>query len=188
MLKLTKKKAKKNMAMSNQICIIFDDERWKDSLCNCEVWANDVCAQTLQYLKDYNLGFDGWIDKEIIINLSLSNNQCVQALNSQFRGKDKPTNVLSFANIDDEYFAEMMAENYEIELGDIIVALETLQKEAKEKNILLESHFAHLLVHGILHLFGYDHQDDDEADEMENIEIEILKRLNIEDPYNEIDA
>ena len=174
--------------MNNQICVILDDERWNDYLKECKVWANEVFALTLLYLKNENLGFEGWENKKIIINLSLSNDECVQALNLQFRGKNKPTNVLSFANIDDECFADMLAENSEIELGDIIVALDTLQREAKEKNILLENHFAHLLVHGILHLFGYDHQVDEEADEMEGIEVEILKKLNIENPYNEVDA
>ena len=176
------------MVMNNHIYVIFDDSRWNDDLDDCEVWANEIFAQTLRYLKENNLGFEGWENKDIIINLSLSNGESVRKLNAQFRGKDKPTNVLSFANIDDDDFENMLETSNEIELGDIVVALETLKKEAEVKNILLRNHFAHLTVHGILHLFGYDHQDDDEADEMESIEIEILKNLGIENPYNDIDS
>ena len=100
----------------------------------------------------------------------------------QIDGGDKQT---MFANIDDEAFEdEFLSENV-IELGDIIMAVETLEDEAKIKSILVENHFAHLLIHGILHLFGYDHIEDDEAEEMEGIEVDILKELGIADPYEE---
>ena len=113
------------------------------------------------------------------------NNEEVQKLNREFRAKDKPTNVLSFANIDDEGFEDEFLSADMIELGDIIMAFETLQNEADIKKISLEDHFAHLLVHGILHLFGYDHQKDEEADEMEDIEINILEKMDIANPYEE---
>ena len=73
----------------------------------------------------------------------------------------------------------------EIELGDIIIALETMQLEAKEKGISLKDHYCHLLTHGILHLLGFDHQNDEEAEYMENFEINILQQLNISNPYTE---
>ena len=117
--------------------------------------------------------------------MSLSNNEEVQKLNREFRAKDKPTNVLSFANIDDEGFEDEFLSADMIELGDIIMTYETLQNEADIKKISLKDHFAHLLVHGILHLFGYDHQKDEEADEMENIEINILEKMDIANPYEE---
>lgn len=171
--------------MNNHLEVLIDDARWFEKLSGIEFFAVQVFDTALLYLQQNGLGEEVGFDKPIMINLSLNNNAEVQSLNAEFRGKDKPTNVLSFANIDDETFADSAAESAEIELGDIIVALETLEDEAAQKNISLQNHFAHLLIHGILHLFGYDHQDDEEAEEMESIEIEILKILQIENPYKE---
>lgn len=171
--------------MNNRLEVLVDDDRWEKALDRTEETARKVFDTALQYLQQQKLGEEVGFDKPIVINLSLSNNEEVQRLNAEFRGKDKPTNVLSFANIDDDDFEMMLAECEEIELGDIIVALETLEDEAGQKKISLYEHFAHLLVHGILHLFGYDHQDDEEAEEMESLEIKILKLLDIENPYEE---
>lgn len=170
---------------SNSLNVIFDDERWNKKISDVETFADKVFAETLRFLSKNDLGFDGWNNKPVSISLSLSNNAEVQKLNREFRGKDKPTNVLSFANIDDEAFEDEFLSEDVIELGDIIMAVETLEDEAGIKSILIENHFAHLLIHGILHLFGYDHVEDDEADEMEGIEIDILKVLNIANPYEE---
>ena len=165
--------------------IIVEEEAWKTKFDDVEDQAYSVLQASLSFLNENDLGFEGWDNKSVVIGLSLSNNDAVQKLNFEFRGKDKPTNVLSFANIDDECFEnEFLAEDV-IELGDIIMAIETLEDEANIKGISLKAHFSHLLVHGILHLFGYDHQDDDEADEMESIEIDILKNLGIVNPYEE---
>ena len=68
-------------------------------------------------------------------------------------------------------------------LGDIIIALETIQREANEQNKSFDNHFTHMLVHGCLHLMGFDHITDDEAEEMETLEVQILKQLNIKNPY-----
>jgi probable rRNA maturation factor len=170
---------------SNSLNIIFDDESWKNKLPEVDDFANEVFDNALRFLSENDLGFEGWDNKPVSINLSLSNNDEVQKLNREFRAKDKPTNVLSFANIDDEFFEDEFLKEDVIELGDVIMAIETLEDEAKIKNISLQNHFAHLLIHGILHLFGYDHIEDDEADEMEGIEIDILKELSIANPYEE---
>ena len=98
---------------------------------------------------------------------------------------DKPTNVLSFANIDDENFEQDISLSDKIELGDIIIAFETMQREAKEKNITLHDHYCHLFTHGLLHLLGFDHIEDDEAEYMEDFEIQILKTMDIANPYQE---
>ena len=124
-------------------------------------------------------------DKELCFNLCLSNNQEVHALNKEFRGMDKPTNVLSFANIDDPDFEKQAQKQDSLEMGDMIIALETMQQEAAIKKISLHDHFCHLLTHSVLHLFGYDHLTDNEADHMEHLEIQILKLLNINNPYEE---
>ena len=125
------------------------------------------------------------LNKDFSLNLALSDNQTVQALNKEFRGLDKPTNVLSFANIDDPFFETMLENENDVELGDVIVAFETLSKEADELEISLKDHFCHLWVHGMLHILGYDHIKDNERLEMEAREVEILKKLGIENPYQE---
>ena len=170
------------MVMNNQLNVIVDDEKWPE---DCIGKACDIFDAAIEYLQKNNLGNEIGFSKPIVINLSLSDNNTVQQLNAEFRKMDKPTNVLSFANIDSDDFCENIKQEKQIELGDIIIALGVLQEEAKVKNISLKDHFAHLLVHGILHLFGYDHQDDKDAEEMEQIEINILSRLNINNPYEE---
>ena len=97
-------------------------------------------------------------------------------LNREWRDIDKSTNVLSFPQL--EPFAPVQGL-----VGDIILARETLEREAAEMGIGFEAHFTHLVVHGFLHLLGYDHVDDDEAEEMEGLETRILATLGIADPY-----
>ena len=127
-------------------------------------------------------------DKNYIVNLCLSNDAEVQRLNKEFRGMDKPTNVLSFANLDDDSFWDTLEIDNEVELGDIIIAFETLKKEADIKNISTYAHFCHLAVHGFLHILGFDHQEDKEAEEMETLETEILAAFSIDNPYEDTEA
>ncbi|MTI17900.1 rRNA maturation RNase YbeY [Rhodobacteraceae bacterium RKSG542] len=116
---------------------------------------------------------------ETEVSLVFSDDDHVQELNRTWRNKDKPTNVLSFPGDDKEEppFGPL--------LGDIILARQTVEREAQELGIPFEHHLIHLIVHGTLHLFGYDHQFDDEAEEMEGEERKILARLDIPDPYQD---
>ena len=99
-------------------------------------------------------------------------------LNKQYRHKIGPTNILSFPI--------EVPEGIDLNLlGDLVICAPLLEKEALEQNKPFMSHWAHIIVHGILHLLGYDHIDDDEAEIMENKEIKILSTLNIENPYIE---
>lgn len=107
----------------------------------------------------------------------------VQALNRDWRGKDRPTNVLSFPMLDAAELAQAGAAGTDILLGDIILAEETVAREAAEKSVRVEDHVSHLLVHGTLHLLGHDHIDDRAADAMEALEVQILRQLAIADPY-----
>lgn len=111
--------------------------------------------------------------------VALSADEQVAELNASYRGKQAPTNVLSFPAgpsipIDD---------NDPQFLGDIVLALETLQREAAELGISVEHHMQHLVVHGLLHLLGYDHATEAEAEVMEGLEVAILARLGVADPY-----
>ncbi len=99
-----------------------------------------------------------------------------QTLNHQYRGKDSSTNVLSFPF--------EMPEGIELDLlGDLVVCAEVVSREANEQNKPLFNHWCHMVVHGVLHLLGFDHINSDEAEEMEQLEREILASLNIPDPY-----
>jgi len=107
----------------------------------------------------------------------------VQALNREWRMKDAPTNVLSFPMIPRAELLAMKTDGGPEMLGDIALAYETCCREAEEKRIALENHAAHLLVHGLLHLAGHDHQVNGEAEAMESLEVKALALMGIADPY-----
>jgi probable rRNA maturation factor len=110
----------------------------------------------------------------------------VHTLNREWRGKDKPTNVLSFPMLEREDLLALPAEGPPEMLGDIALALETCAREAAEKGASLADHATHLLIHGFLHLAGYDHEiSPADADAMEALEIAALAKLGIADPYDD---
>ena len=108
-----------------------------------------------------------------------------QQLNLDYRGKDYATNILSFPNElpDIDLDPELLAELDDGYLGDLVICAEVLEREATEQHKPVEQHWAHLLVHGILHLQGFDHITDAEAEEMEALEVKILGKLGFPDPY-----
>ena len=103
--------------------------------------------------------------------ISLVSDRQMKKINFQFRDKNKPTNVLSFPAFDRLF------------LGDIVIAYETLECEAKEQKKKFNDHLTHLILHSILHLLGHDHEEEKMAQKMEKLEIKILKQLDIENPY-----
>ncbi|MEH6702184.1 rRNA maturation RNase YbeY [Parasphingorhabdus sp.] len=122
----------------------------------------------------------------IEISVKLSDNAEVQTLNKAYRSKDKPTNVLSFPQIQPDLLETLAnTDDGEALLGDIILAFETCRDEALAKDISLSTHVTHLIVHGTLHLLGYDHENETDAGVMENIEINALATLGIANPYAE---
>ncbi len=119
------------------------------------------------------------------ISVKLSDDSGVRALNRQYRGKDKPTNILSFPLVQQDLLESVThnSDDGEVLLGDMILAWETCEREAIEKDIPLADHFSHLIAHGILHLIGYDHEEEAQAVQMEDIERRALAKLGIADPY-----
>lgn len=165
-----------------QVNIDIEDGRWEDAvdgLSSCAVQVAETAARVLAEEVDFLA-----LDKEFYINLCLSSDQEVHKLNKQYRNMDKPTNVLSFAAIDDEDF-DPFGDEQEMMLGDVIIAYETMRREADVQGVSLHDHFCHLWTHGILHVLGFDHMTPEEAAEMEGFETKILAEMGIDDPYRE---
>lgn len=143
---------------------------------NAEGWPDDLepIAETAirEALKQSRAKVAGVAEASVV----LTDDAEQRELNKQWRGFDKSTNVLSFPQI--EPFSPVIGL-----LGDITLARETVQAEADEMGITFEAHFTHLVVHGFLHLLGYDHIEEEDAEEMEGLETEILATLGIADPY-----
>ena len=123
-------------------------------------------------------------DRDIEVNIKLTDDSEIQILNREFRGKDKPTNVLSFPGMTDEDL-DFLPDDAHFHLGDIALAFETINREADDQEKTLQNHVLHLTVHGLLHLLGFDHETDDEATEMETLEVDILAKQSIPNPYKE---
>ncbi len=111
------------------------------------------------------------------VNIKIVDNNEIKNLNKKFRNKDRPTNVLSFTNED---ISRRITNN----LGDIAISYEYVERESKEQDKKFDDHIVHMFIHGIYHILGFDHKDDPMADKMENKEIILLKKLNINNPYN----
>ena len=117
------------------------------------------------------------------LSVRLAGDEEVRALNAEWRGKDKPTNVLSFPMLGPDEFQNANVAGPEMLLGDLILARGVCESEAADKKLSVEQHAAHLVVHGTLHLLGYDHHDDEQAADMETREVRALQRLGIANPY-----
>ncbi len=146
--------------------IVLDVQRVHSSISlpsdsELQQWAN---AALLRYNKAFEL------------TIRLVDNIESQQLNHQYRGKNSPTNVLSFPfEVPDGIELNL--------LGDIVICVDVIEQEAQTQHKSLQSHWAHMVIHGCLHLLGYDHITDNEADEMETLEIKILAELGFNNPY-----
>jgi len=125
------------------------------------------------------------VERPVELSVRLTGDEQVRALNAEWRQKDKSTNVLSFPLAEPEELEDASGPGPELMLGDIVLARGVCAAEADEKAISVEDHASHLLVHGTLHLLGYDHHDDGDAADMEAREVRALARLGIADPYAE---
>jgi probable rRNA maturation factor len=138
-----------------------------------ESWPEDI-EDSVQYAVLTALSMAGF-SGDAEVSIVLADDPFVQELNKTYRGKDKPTNVLSFPQDEDAH------------LGDIVMAYETIAREAEEQNKDFDDHVTHMIVHGTLHLLGFDHEEDDEAEEMESLEIKVLAALGLQNPYESDD-
>lgn len=117
---------------------------------------------------------------DVQVSLIIVDEKESQRLNKEFRGKDKPTNVLSFPM---DMPADLADDVDQLMLGDLVICASVVEAEAGQQNKLADAHWAHMIVHGMLHLQGYDHIEDSDADVMEAREIQYLKQLGFENPY-----
>lgn len=155
--------------------MIFDSPLWGRARLGCKSLIPELINLTWANIPDRPRGF---IPE---VTVTLTDDASIRVLNREHRGKDKPTNVLSFP--DWKSLDDIPDGIGEAPIGDIIVAFETVQREAKEQEKLLKSHFSHMIIHGFLHLLGYDHVEDNMAAEMESLEIKILGETGIPNPY-----
>ena len=129
----------------------------------------------------------GGLQRMAEIGVRFADNAAVRDLNRVYRGRDEPTNVLSFALCDGEDTRIVAAEKAPLLLGDLVLGLETVLTEAEGQQKAARDHTYHLLIHGALHLMGFDHQSEAEAERMERLETRLCARFGIHDPYADPD-
>ena len=149
----------------------FKSSKWKAQLADAESVCQLAAGAVWEIASKH--------DKPFEVTIVLADDALVQTLNNKYRNQNKPTNVLSFpSSLKDTVFHEDLPT-----LGDVIVAFETVKTEARSQ---LSEHLSHLVVHGCLHLLGYDHEDEIAAQEMEALEVKILISLGIKNPYDPV--
>lgn len=163
--------------MSPEISITVEDKAWLRVLPRAKKLAVSAALAALKS--------EGWGRRRVAVDITLINDKAQRVLNRDYRGKNKPTNVLSFPM---EGPDDIVPRGRARQLGDITLACETMLREAKEQDKTLESHFVHLVTHGTLHLLGYDHMNRREAEIMESKEIKLLIRAGYDDPYADTDS
>jgi probable rRNA maturation factor len=177
-----------------EIDVITEVPAWRKAVRDVEAVCDRAAVAALTAgLPDSALGGLLAAGHRFEVCVALEDDASVRALNHGFRNQDKPTNVLAFAALEDENGCVLApsatAVNDDDEddeptfLGDVVIALETTRDEAARDAKPLADHLTHLVVHGVLHLLGHDHQDEDEAQRMEDLETRILAGLGIRDPH-----
>ncbi|WGF87130.1 rRNA maturation RNase YbeY [Marinivivus vitaminiproducens] len=157
------------------LTVAVETPQWHDVLQNGDTLCREAANATL------TLARPDLVEGEI--SVVLTDDEEVRSLNHRWRHKNKPTNVLSFPGVDLVPGEPLPSLPGGILLGDVVLALETVQREAEAEGKRLADHVRHLVTHGVLHLLGYDHQTEAEASVMEGVETRVLAGLGIDDPY-----
>lgn len=152
---------------ARDIDIIHENETWQAALPEVDRLVRETVLTGLQDLEE-----------ALEVCVVLGDDPMVQELNRNFRGKDRATNVLSFPSDD------LLPDGLRL-LGDVVLSYDTCVREAREQGKSLADHMRHLTLHGVLHLLGYDHETSEDAEEMEELEVELLTGLGIANPYAE---
>lgn len=124
---------------------------------------------------------DGVVNAQLTVRIVDTEEIC--EINSRYRGRNKSTNILSFCYNDEPLLSRIGMANI---LGDLVICSDVVQREAMQKQCPVENHWAHLTIHGVLHLLGYDHETRRQAAEMESLEVRLLETLNIRNPYEAV--
>ncbi len=164
-----RKRAEANVRLDVQVDVLVEAPGW-DAVAGAEALAERAALAALEACADE-------VPQGAEMSVTLTDDARIRLLNRHWREKDKATNVLSFPA------PEMPEGVTPCPLGDVIVAFETVQREAHAEDKTIADHLMHLVVHGTLHLMGFDHEDDAEAEEMEDTERRVLAGLGISDPY-----
>ncbi len=164
--------------------VIFDYKSWRTDIPEAEDIITSVLEQFVKYVPEGKKLFKF---PHLELGIILCNDDFIKNLNRSYRSQEKATNVLSFEGLSPEQALILQnddpAPEFPLSLGEIYIAHERLVKEVSNSGISLHDHFAHLVLHGLLHLVGYDHIEDEEAQVMEALETRLLGYLAIDDPY-----
>ena len=160
------------------VSVIVEHDAWREALADPMPLLRRAAAAAVGEMRRAKRSRAAWTP---VVAVALIDDRAIRKLNKTYRGKDKPTNVLSFPS------GEAGAESKRARrtLGDIAIALGTVKREAKAQGKSVEDHVTHLMVHAVLHLLGYDHEADPDAEEMEALERKALAALGIADPYRD---
>ncbi len=166
--------------------ILLKSKKWNEEK-NIEEFIERACQKIIPLTELKNILIK---NAQLEVAISLISDRQMQKINQQFRSKNKATNVLSFPALDENLIHKIGLKKtigpcqYTF-LGDIIISYETLKKESLAQKKKFHDHLTHLILHSVLHLIGHDHQDEKMAKIMENLEIKILKKLKIKNPYQQ---
>ena len=163
---------------SRQLAITIADPRWHQVFPDYEERLRAALMATLARTPLT-------ASRRFTVDVTLADDETVHALNARYRGRDAPTDVLSFPQFAAGELLALAPEGPPLPLGDIVLAFDTVLREAKALDQPLEAHALHLFVHGLLHLLGYDHEQEDQARRMERLESEILAAVDVPDPYQD---
>ena len=169
------------------LALSVQDDAWLSLFPDIEACSQKIVLTALTMLVDeFELERSTLSEKPVVeISLVFTSDAAIRELNRDYRGKNQATNVLSFPDtpLDNSSLNDALSTGEPLMFGDIVMARETVLAEAEKQNKTVADHMAHLLIHGVLHLAGYDHIEENEANEMEQFEIAILQELNVANPY-----